>query len=102
MNCTWHEMNAAGLHLGCPQAVSVECCGLPRITSRMCRRSQESKLVLHRHWSLVDSMTHTPDVMAHLETFREGNNGRQQLFGVLATSGIPVHQVRCTVGPTSA
>lgn len=42
-------------------------------------------------------MTHTPDVMAHLETFREGNNGRQQLFGVLATSGIPVQQVMVSI-----
>jgi hypothetical protein len=38
-------------------------------------------------------MTHTPDVMAHLETFREGASGRQQLFTVLAAAGIPVHQV---------
>lgn len=59
-----------------------------------CRRSMETKLLMHRHWSLLDAMVHAPEVMARLSTFSEGSHGLAMLYRILATTGIPVQQVR--------
>jgi hypothetical protein len=50
--------------------------------------------VLYRHWTLMDSLIHTPELMACIRTFKEGGPGRQVLMYVLAQTGIPIHQVR--------
>lgn len=53
----------------------------------------ETKLLMHRHWSLLEAMIHTPEVMARLSTFSEGSQGQAVLYRILATTGIPVQQV---------
>jgi len=60
----------------------------------------ETKLLMHRHWSLLDAMVHAPEVMARLSTFSEGSQGQAMLYRILATTGIPVQQVRPSGDPS--
>lgn len=41
----------------------------------------------------MDAMTHTPELMSRLRTYREGGSGRGLLLPVLAAAGVPVQQV---------
>lgn len=52
--------------------------------------------MLYRHWTLMDSLIHTPELMARIRTFKEGGPGRQVLMYILAQTGIPIHQVRAS------
>jgi hypothetical protein len=50
--------------------------------------------VLHRHWSLMEALHHTPELLACIQTFKEGGMGRTVLTYVLAQLGIPLPQAR--------
>lgn len=52
----------------------------------------EFQFVLYRHWSLYDSMFHSPQVAARLGIWSEG--GRRKLDQLLAKMGFPLEQCK--------
>ncbi len=52
----------------------------------------EYQFVLHRHWSLYESMFHSPQVATRLGIWAEG--GRRKLDQLLAKMGFPLDQCR--------
>lgn len=52
----------------------------------------EFQFVLHRHWTLYDSMFHSPQVSTRLGIWSEG--GRRKLDQLLAKMGFPLDQCR--------
>eukprot|EP00727_Mastigamoeba_balamuthi_P005138 m51a1_g14622 Cell division control protein 45 (549) ;mRNA; r:1231182-1233586 len=66
--------------------------GDPTATRPAITYSNDFSLTLLKHWTLYDSLYHSPNVAAKLGIWRQ--NGRQQLEVLLAKMGVPLTQGR--------